>query len=76
MTQKTDLVLREIEETQNSHAKFLKKAKNIKFNLRAEMEELELRAREVDHACRNLAHVEVDSTNKLNQKIPAERFIR
>lgn len=77
LTQKTDLVLREIDDIQITYDNFIKKSKRTKFNLRAEMEELGIRSTEVDTAFKMFEQaVVIDSVNKITQKIPAEKFVR
>ncbi|KAK9717779.1 protein of unknown function (DUF4201) [Popillia japonica] len=76
-SQKTDFVLREIEEMQTSLMKFIGISHRKKSNLQAEIEESNIRAQEVDDSRNDFEQtIVIEAVEKLTQKIPAEKFVR
>ncbi|KAI4454933.1 hypothetical protein MML48_9g00011200 [Holotrichia oblita] len=76
-SQKTDFVMREIEEMQTSLMKFIGISHRKKSNLKAEIEESYIRAQEVDDSRNDFEQtIIIGAVEKLTQKIPAEKFVR
>lgn len=74
---KTDLVMREIEEMQASLQKFIAVSHRRKSNLKAQIEESNVREQEVKESRENFEQsIVIGAVEKLTQKIPAEKFVR
>ncbi|KAG5867069.1 hypothetical protein JTB14_032281 [Gonioctena quinquepunctata] len=77
LSQKNDMVLKATEEIQASLEKFVKKSQRAKRNLKAEMEEFNIRESDITEA-RNIFEFSVctQAVDPLTQRIPAEKFIK
>lgn len=77
ISQKTDLVMRETEEMQVALDRFIKRSHRAKCNLRAELEEFNIRDSEVKESMETFEQtIVVEGVEKLTQRIPAEKFLR
>ncbi|XP_050302032.1 coiled-coil domain-containing protein 113 [Anthonomus grandis grandis] len=77
LSQKTDMVMRAMEENQSRLEAFMKKCHIIKRNLKAELEEFSIREAEIKEATDIFEfNVVTQGLDKLTQRIPAEKFIR
>ncbi|KAF5274793.1 hypothetical protein FQR65_LT00376 [Abscondita terminalis] len=77
MTQKIDLAMREIEDIQVTLENFIKKSRQTKANLKAKLEELQIRESEVSEAMEIFEQsIVVEGVDSLTGKIPAEKFLR
>lgn len=77
ISQKTDLVMREIESRQNSLIYFTKMSHKKMSKLKAELEESLIRQEEVNESNLNFQQeIVIGGVHKLTQKIPAEKFVR
>lgn len=77
LAQKTEMVMRAMEESQASLETFLKKCHITKRNLKAELEEFSIREAEFKEASEIFEYsVVTQGVDKLTQRIPAEKFIR
>ncbi|GJQ80584.1 hypothetical protein Trydic_g19988 [Trypoxylus dichotomus] len=76
-SQKTDLVMREIEEMQVNLRNFIAISHRRKSHFKAEIEESNIRAQEVKDSRDDFEQIIViGAVEKLTQKIPAEKFVR
>lgn len=77
ISQKTDLVMRETEEIQVALEKFVKRSHRNKCNLKAEIEEYNVRDNEIQESAETFEQtIAVEGVDKLTQRIPAEKFLR
>ncbi|KAL1516677.1 hypothetical protein ABEB36_000558 [Hypothenemus hampei] len=77
LVQKTEMVMKAMEESQASMEKFLKKCHVIKRNLKSELQEFAIRESEIKDATDIFQYsVVTQGVDKLTQRIPAEKFIR
>lgn len=77
VSQRIDLVLREIEDLEKNLTKFVIKTRRKKNMLKAELEEIEIRQAEVNDTMKSFeTTVIVESFDPLTGRIPAEKFIR
>lgn len=69
--------MRETEEIQTALEKFIKKSHRNKCNLKAEIEEFNIRDAELKES-RDIFEqtIVIEGVDKLTQRIPAEKFIR
>lgn len=76
-SQKTDLVMREIEVMQASLNRLIAISHRKQSNLKAEIEESNVRATEVKASREDFEQtIVISAVEKLTQKIPAEKFVR
>ncbi|CAG9763739.1 unnamed protein product [Ceutorhynchus assimilis] len=77
LSQKTEMLLRAMEESHIALESFLKKCHATKRNLKAELEEFSIREAEIKEATEIFEYsVVTQGIDKLTQRIPAEKFIR
>lgn len=77
LAQKTDMVMRAMEDTQSKLETFLKKSHVTRRNLKSELQEFSIREAEIKEATDIFEYnVVVQGVDKLTQRIPAEKFIR
>ncbi|KAF7265289.1 hypothetical protein GWI33_021281 [Rhynchophorus ferrugineus] len=77
LSQKTDMVMRAMEENQSNLETFLKKSHATKRNLKSEIDEFAIREAEIKEAIDIFEHnVVIQGVDKLTQRIPAEKFVR
>ncbi|KAJ8942752.1 hypothetical protein NQ314_009963 [Rhamnusium bicolor] len=77
LSQKSDMVLKVIEETQASLESFLNKAHRAKQNLKADLEEFNIREMDFIEAREIFEHnIVLHGVDPLTQRIPAEKFLR
>ncbi|CAG9822050.1 unnamed protein product [Phaedon cochleariae] len=77
LSQKTDMIVKAMEEKQASLESFLKKSHRIRRNLKSELEEFSLRESDIREA-KNIFEFNVvtQGVDPLTQRIPAEKFLR
>lgn len=77
ISQKTDLVMRETEEIQVALEKFIKRSHRTKCNLKAEIEEFNVRESEIKESAETFEQtIVIEGVEKLTSRIPAEKFLR
>lgn len=77
ISQKTDLVMRETDEIQVALEKFIKRSHRTKCNLKAEIEEFNIRDSEIKESAETFEQtIVVEAVEKLTSRIPAEKFLR
>lgn len=77
LSQKSDMVLKAMEEVQSKLEIFLKKSHRIKRNVRAELEEYSIRERDIKESIDSFEfNILVQGVDPLTQRIPAEKFVR
>lgn len=77
ISSKTDLVMREIEDMQQTLEHLIYKAHRIKCNLTAAIEEISIRAVEIKENIDTFEQeVVIEGVNQLTQKIPADKFVK
>lgn len=77
LAQKTDMLMRAMEDTQSKLETFLKKSHVTRRNLKSELQEFSIRELEIKEATDIFEYnVVVQGVDKLTQRIPAEKFIR
>lgn len=77
LSQRTDLVLREVEELQKELSVFTTKMKRKRNVLKAELEEIEIEEAEVAEYSKTFENIVViEGVEELTGRIPAEKFIK
>ncbi|XP_030766217.1 coiled-coil domain-containing protein 113-like [Sitophilus oryzae] len=77
ITQKTEMVMRSMEDIQAELERFLKRCHVTKRNLKAELEEFSIREAEIKEATDIFEYnIVIQGVDKLTQRIPAEKFVR
>lgn len=77
LSQRSDMVLKAMEELQSKLEVFLKKTHRIKRNLKAELEEYSVREKDIKESVDSFEfNILVQGVDPLTQRIPAEKFLR
>lgn len=77
LSQKSDMVLKAMEELQFMLEVFLRKSHRTKRNLKAELEEFSIREKDIKESIDSFEfNILVQGVDPLTQRIPAEKFVR